>query len=104
MNSQIASPSDNHTLCYNRPSTASQSREGVVLLWSVLVQPHLEHWVQFWVPQYKKDIKLPEIIQRRATKMVKGLEMKTHEERLKSLGWLAQSRRAEGRPHGSYSD
>lgn len=72
MNSQIASPSDNHTLCYNRPSTASQSREGVVLLWSVLVQPHLEHWVQFWVPQYKKDKKtqLLGIIQRRPTKII----------------------------------
>jgi len=50
-----------------------------------LVQPHLEYRVYFWVPQYRKDVKLL-TIQRRATKTVKGLEGKAHAEHCKSLG------------------
>ncbi|RMC07262.1 hypothetical protein DUI87_16719 [Hirundo rustica rustica] len=47
-----------------------------------LGQPHLQCWGQFWVPQYKKDIKLLECVQRRATRMVKGAEVKPYEELL----------------------
>ena len=50
-----------------------------------MVQPHLKHCVKVWVPQYKKDIKLLEGIQRRAVKMRVGLEHKKYEEWLRSL-------------------
>lgn len=48
--------------------------------------PHLEHRMQAWAPQYNKDIKPSESLSRSATKMVKGLEGKMCEERLRSMG------------------
>jgi len=77
----LAAQKANCTLGCIKSSMASRSRENIPSICSILVRPHLESCIQFW-----KDVDMLKQVQRRGTKMIRGLKQLFYEKRLRELG------------------
>ena len=75
----FASQKANRILDCIKRSMASRSREVILPLCSALVRP----CILLWSPHHRKGMDLLDWIQRRATKMTRGMEHLSYEEKLR---------------------
>ena len=92
----LAAQKVNHILGCTKIRIVIRSREMILPLYSVLMRPHLEYYIQIWSPQHRRDMDLLEHVQGRTAKMIQGMEHLIHEDRLRELGLLSLEKRFQG--------
>ena len=87
----------NQKLGIIRRTFAKLSPKMFIILYQMIVRPHLEYAVQLWAPHHQGLMNKIEAVQRRATKMVKGFNRLSYSERLKELDLMStEARRTRG--------
>ena len=82
----IAASKGNQVLGMIRRNITYKEKSLIVPLYKAIFRPHLEYCIQAWSPYLRKDIDMPEKIQRRATKLIPVLIYLRYEERLTECG------------------
>ena len=70
-----------------------KTRNTILLLYMILIRPHLEYRVQFWDTTLRKHAEQMERIQRRVTKLILELRNTMYEEWLRQLSLIPLEQR-----------
>ena len=102
----LADQKANHILGGIKRSVTRRLREVILPLCCALVRLHLEYCIQFWCSQHKKDMELLNKVQRRATKVIRGLEHLPYRDKIRELGKALQpgEEKASGEYYSSLSE
>ena len=55
----------NHILCCTQRTMVSRATEVILPLYSELVRPYLDYYIQMWSLQYRRDMGLLQCVQRK---------------------------------------